>query len=402
MADRERSRTARARKRAKRSSGSSRGARLLWLVPFVLVASASPAATGDQVPLLPPRGVTDSYGFSIALGGGHVAVGEFGRYKTVYVFRRQGGLEAVLGTPQAGVGLFGVDLALEGDLLAVGSTKGVFLYERTQSGWVEGGLILGAARSLALCGDTMAVGDAAGSVKIYRQDPAGAWELEAEIVSPDVGDGFGNAVGLQRGTLVVGAPAGDAPGVSGNKGVGYVYRRVRRGHWEQEAVLAPTDVEDSSQFGRTVGIYDGWAVIGAFRADKLSRGAAFVYRRAGGLLSAPWVLEQKLLPRPYSSVTNAEQFGYSVAIGEEGLFVGAPTAAFRDVLGAGVVYHYEKKPGMLAPWVLEARIGAELPVLEGGFGFSLSTADGGFAVGAPGVAAGPVSPNGSAYHVEID
>lgn len=146
---------------------------------------------------------------------------------------------------------FGAAVALDGDRVAVSapqhSTSGgveagaVYVFARDGSGWTQHAQIVasdGAASdqfgtALALDGDVLAVGTrfkntpagvAAGSTYLFARSAAG-WSEQQQIVANDAaaGDQCGAAVALQGNTLVAGAPLADKA-EQRDAGTAYIWR----------------------------------------------------------------------------------------------------------------------------------------------------------------------------------
>jgi len=155
-------------------------------------------------------------------------------------------------------------------------------------------------------------------------------------------DRFGNALAIDGDTMVVGVPEEDsgASGVGGNEldnsrissGAAFVF--VREGAtWRQEAYLKSPAPDADDRFGTSVAISGDLIVVGAPEEDSNATGvsgnplnnaasqsgAAFVYRRSGGV----WLFEAYLKP---SNTVNGSvrKFGKAVAIDGTTIAVGAP------------------------------------------------------------------------------
>ena len=216
----------------------------------------------EAAKLLPSAGLSNgSFGNSVALSEDQstLVVGQPGRTNDLlsagfaFVFGHDvGGAdawgEADLLTPSDGVDrdLFGIDVAISGDTIAVGSPlsdpKGessgsVYLYERNTVDPDQWDLIvkLVAAdgdragrygRSVALDGDALVVGSVgdddsgsfSGSAYVHQRDEggSGAWGLVTKLVPYDSAESdiFGREVDLSGGTVIGGASGHDARGSS--------------------------------------------------------------------------------------------------------------------------------------------------------------------------------------------
>lgn len=164
-------------------------------------------------------------------------------------------------------------------------------------------------------------------------------------------DRFGEALAMDGDTMVVGVPEEDsgASGVGGDEldnsvissGAAFVF--VRDGAtWRQEAYLKSPAPDANDRFGKSVGISGDLIVVGAPEEDSnaigvggspsnnafAQSGAAFVYRRTGGV----WQFEAYL--KPSNTVEGAVgKFGQAVAIDGATIAVGAPE---EDGTGSGV------------------------------------------------------------------
>ncbi|TMQ19257.1 MAG: integrin [Deltaproteobacteria bacterium] len=147
--------------------------------------------------------------------------------------------------------------------------------------------------AIALSGDTLAVaatGEAsmatgvdgdhtddrapnAGAVYVFVRDGA-VWRQQAYLKASntDAGDRFGWSIGLSGDTLAVGAigEASSEPGINGNQGdnsapsSGAVYVFVRQGAaWNQQAYIKASNAERADQFGWSIALANDTLVVGA-------------------------------------------------------------------------------------------------------------------------------------------
>jgi len=163
--------------------------------------------------------------------------------------------------------------------------------------------------SLAWSDGVLAAGTYASKVHLLGEVPGG-WELQHTITGPATPPGFGQAVGLDGDTLVVGA---DASGASGGEiGKVYVYRYDGSG-WYLEASLLGEPVAQKS-FGRALAIQGDTLVVGAPDFGAFP-GEAYVYTRTG----TSWDSGELLVP---STPSNA--YGQAVALDGDTVLIGAP------------------------------------------------------------------------------
>lgn len=292
-------------------------------------------------------------------------------------------------TPGQG-GLFGAAVDVSGTT-AVVTSRGegaAHVYRNAGGGWVREARLLptGAAThfgwATAVDGDTALVSDVtgtapngvrSGTVAVFTRS-AGGWSRSATLApaTPAFGMQFGFAVALDGDTAVVGANSGMAPGVA------YVFTRTGGG-WRQTATLTAAGTTASHEFGHSVAVDGGTAVVGAPFSDAVTgfrTGAAYVFERGS---TGAWGSPTRIAP---SDLSPGAQFGRSVAVRDGTVVVGAPSADAPTVFTCGAAYVYGRSGG---GWARRAtlldRAGAQMD----GFGQSVAVAPGVVAVGAVGV-----------------
>ena len=232
----------------------------------------------------------------------------------VYVFERQGDTWEVsaklTGSPPQNGQLFGWNAAIDGDTIIVGGN-----------------------------GNTAERG---GVSYIFRRGPGG-WAQEALLQPPTSAkdDEFGFYVALDGDTAVIGAPRVSLNGSGEQDGVAFVYQRRPAG-WQQAARLLPSPMFTGAWFGSSITIEDDLIAVGAFHASPRGEdsGAVYLFHRQDD----DWALggfdrpaDEMLLAQ---ETTTGDWFGYSVALLDDTLLVGASR---RDhprlpVIGMGVAY----------------------------------------------------------------
>ena len=178
--------------------------------------------------------------------------------------------------------------------------------------------------SVSISGDTALIGacrdedfNYSGSAYIFRWNGS-SWVQEQKLVPSD-GDyatkNFGGSVSISGEYALIGAYQDDDKGSS--SGSAYVYR-WDGSSWIQIQKLVPSDGEASDNFGYSVSISGDHALIGAYKDDDngYSSGSAYIYRWNG----SSWVLEQKLLP---SDGNASDEFGISVSLSGGNALIGA-------------------------------------------------------------------------------
>jgi hypothetical protein len=226
--------------------------------------------------------------------------------------------------------LFGISVALEGDLLVVGAPE-----EDGESGGVNG--------------DDGNETPGSGAVYVFRYHDA-AWRQEAYLKAefPTVGDGFGRSVALENGEsgavrIAVGAwhdsnsAVGTNPkqrdSAAANSGAAYVFE-YRAGGWVQVSYLKPSNTDFADSFGETIALDGDTLVVGApleagavgkingdqANNDAFAAGAAYVF--AYDLDNDAWYQRSYLKP---STVAADQRFGNAVDVQGDTIVVGAFT-----------------------------------------------------------------------------
>lgn len=342
-------------------------------------------------------GYFDAFGTSVAVDGNTVVVGAVREDSSatgvnpgaaaeadnstvaagaVYVFERTGSVWSqdayIKASNSDSLDTFGSAVAIEGDTLLVGAA----LEDSSASGVNPGA---------AAEADNSANG--AGAVYVFARSGSG-WSQEAYVKasntdSGDVFDFFGGSLALSGDTMVVGAqqedsgatgvnpgPEGEADNNSSTSGAVYVYVRSGSG-WSQQAYLKASNTGENDYFGYSVAVSGDALVVGARKEDsgatgvnsgdiaeadnsETDAGAAYVFVRSGSV----W------FQHSYIKAANTGEFdlfGNSVAILDDGVFVGAaqessgatginpgPGAEADDsAFGAGAVYMLEGLPSPL-------------------------------------------------------
>ncbi len=259
----------------------------------------------------------DSFGVSIAMGRGLLVVGapyhNAGNLAAqtgaglVYVFNASSGtLLATVGNPNPEFyGFFGFSLALDNGLLVVGSPDPGHVYEyNASSGTLLETLTAPDTPSGAAFGYSVAIKSGmivvgapgyggcsgwAGRTYVFK---ASSGALLTTLSSPNeqdgVAGGFGESVSMSDGLLVVGAPCETVDGIL-QAGRAYVYR------FSSLALLSTLvspninlggQFEEDANFGWTVAIGEGLLVVGAPYENPDASGQAYVFRALSDALFA--------------------------------------------------------------------------------------------------------------------
>ncbi len=297
----------------------------------------------------------DKFGSSVAISGDYAIVGA-PEVDAAYIFVRNGGSwteQQKITASDAAVGdLFGHSVSISGDTAIVGATEtdysrgSVYIFVRSGTNWTEQQKITASDRgvfdkfghSVSISGDTVIVGalnhgDWAGSAYIFVRSGA-SWSEQQKIMASDgeSWDQFGSSVSISGGIAVVGTPNDDD-----RTGSAYIF--VRNGaNWAEEQKLIASDSASYDYFGHSVSISGNTAIVGAYKNDDTGRdsGSAYIFARSG----ASWTEQEKITA---SDATGSDYFGHSVSINGNTAIVGTPG---DDDLGSesGSVYIYDFAP----------------------------------------------------------
>lgn len=265
-------------------------------------------------------GKGDQFGAAVALDGDTLAVGapkeKVGR---VYVHRRnQGGADAwglvkiVVGASASNGDRFGTSVALEGNLLVVGSPND----------------------------DSVAAN--AGAAYVFERNLGGAdnWGQRKKLTAPDgmAADQCGTVVDVTGNSVVLGAARSDDGGIGAGKAYLYLSDLGGPDNWGFFKLMQSAPVVAGNQFGVSVAM-DGEALaIGAIGDDLMANngGAVSVYSRNLGGVDV-WGFVSKV---GASNASNNDIFGQAASLHGTTLVVGAPQT---DGAGSnsGSVYVFE-------------------------------------------------------------
>jgi FG-GAP repeat len=242
----------------------------------------------------------------------------------------------------AGDTKFAISVAISGDEAIVNAPApdsatfgNATIYRWADSRWEAGtsithiqtahdfGAYLG-CNPVAIEGDVVAIGIPSansnqGMVEVFRRTTEG-W-LQETILADEKGaasDGFGCAIAISNGEILVGAPG------KNGVGAGYVYSYDTI--WKLEKQLSAGGAMLGSNVGFSGAINGAEIVLGAPHAAS-DRGVAYVFKKSG----STWV-QMKLLSASDGAAN--DQFGASVAISNGTIVIGAP----EHMSGDGAAY----------------------------------------------------------------
>ena len=301
----------------------------------VFVFEQNVSGTWQQVQKLvaDDAGTSDYFGWSVSIENDEIAVGAplydvsgGTNQGAVYIFRSNSSgiwsqTQRIEASDAAGSDRFGWDVSLSGDWLLVGSPLA----------------------------DSPAANS--GAAYAFRRDSSGNW-IEQQKLSPgdlQSSDDFGWSVSISGNYAVVGTPFDDDTAGT-NQGSAYVFELDGANVWQQVAKLTPSNADAHDQFGWSVSISGGIAVVTSrLDTDTAYReGSAYVFERDG---SGNWHETFKVSnPNPGSN----DFFGMSVDISGEVMIVGAESDDSSGVTNAGAAYIYERESD--GSWTLQSEL----------------------------------------------
>ena len=329
-------------------------------------------------------GFFNGFGRSAAISGNTIIIGapfdsESGFFSgAVYVFAYDGTTwnqeDKLTASDSSPVDGFGLSLAIENDIILVGTARGgrAYVFRSDGSTWLEeaklpatddgSGTLERFGWSVAISGDTAVVGapgdsDAgpdSGSAYVFKFDGS-EWVQEAKLTASDAAasDEFGYSVAVSGDTVVVGAHKDADAGT--NSGSAYVFGFDGK-LWGEKAKLTASDAAADEEFGYTIALSGDTLVVGApFSTNEgISAGAAYVFKK----VENAWHEENKLTT---SDGSDGDQFGLSTAIDGKTLVVGSPLADVVDPndptqnlmvpdAGAAYAFVFNQPPVAVASW----------------------------------------------------
>ncbi len=255
----------------------------------------------------------------------------------------------LVGTAHAQKG-FGKSVLVSGDRIFVGEPDNlyrpgaVYVFRQADGEWVQETAITamdaemndGFGGSMAVEGDMLVVGSSgkdgeAGSAHVFEHMEDG-WMHRAVLTSDDAGpdDAFGMTVGLSDGAVFVGAPAADS-----SAGAAYVFEKDDNGMWMQAARLQGSEVKKGGRFGTAIAAAEGRAFAGAHGGDDAAGGVYLFERDAS---SGEWT-ESQLLKGRISE--EGDRYGASLDLMGDELLVGIPRFANRT--GGAIMYRRDEE-----------------------------------------------------------
>ena len=246
---------------------------------------------------------------------------------------------------------FGYSIAVHGDRAVIGTqnTAAVYVYERDPGTreWSqmarldysdEGQAISGfSERTVALDGNTLVVGSFATNNAFIYEYNGTDWILEQTITNSDTVDGerFGVSVAIEGTTVAVGADIGDAdPGFNNFTGAVYVFEKNPNSGWPENETnkVVASDATANDQFGWSVALAEDRLVVGAVEGNKL-----YVYTKN----TDSW---DEVLTPTYANAMPGDRIGHALAISGDSVIVGASNDdAYQTDGGSAAIIDLDEK-----------------------------------------------------------
>ncbi len=199
-------------------------------------------------------------------------------------------------------------------------------------------------------------GPDSGSVYVFQHDDRNWTQIDELAASNGSGfDYLGWSVDIEGDVIAAGATWADEPAFK--SGGVYIFRN--NNGWEEEALLAPTDLPSEANFGHSLDLSAERLIVGAPFIDGTvnAQGAAYIFAEADGV----WNLESTLMP----FVEGVNFAGASVAIDGNIALVGAPRDNSDGVSAGSVFVYINDSKGN---WTLVNRITPDEPEAYAYFG----------------------------------
>lgn len=282
---------------------------------------------------------------------------------------------------------FGLSLALSGDTLAVGSGEArAYVFVRTGAGWVEqqkleiAGLPSnsGFGTLLSLQDDTLVFGafsedspvQNAGALYVFVRS-GGVWSLQQRLQPADVAENDFNGIVLLSGdSLLLGSPLKD--GLQGA-----VYRFTRSGtRWTQQEKLTALDGQPRDGFGARLALDGNTLLVRALLhhgQPPYEKSAVYVFTRSG----SGFAQQQRIDLRAPGDLS---WIAYPTAISGDTFVVAAPWEE-ADGPKSGAAYVFTRSGGT---WTQAARLVPVDSASELRFGSAVAVSNDTLLIGSPG------------------
>lgn len=241
--------------------------------------------------------------------------------------------------------------------------------------------------SVAIDGDTLVVGARledevaknAGAAYVFDRNLGGANNFgqvtKLMATGGEAKDQFGHAVAVDGSTILVGARLADVGGR--NSGTAYVFDNVG-GTWTQTLELAPPALAKGDQYGFDVDVEGDLLLVGARKSNELEVDAGSVYlfdRNLGG--TDNFGIANQFFAQDANSF---DWFGFSVDLHGDTVAIGRPIRDGKN--RTGEVHVFQRNEGGPDVWGQVAQLTSPDAARKNQFGYSVALNDAGVFAGA--------------------
>ncbi|MDN3725492.1 T9SS type A sorting domain-containing protein [Aequorivita sp. SDUM287046] len=237
-------------------------------------------------------------------------------------------------TSEAKLGMNPTSLDVEGNTIVAGApgenvwTGSVYVFKREAGMWIEAQKIFSPTPQtsdvfgvgVALSGDYLVVGanevdGRKGAAYIYLKNGNGQFEYVQTVMASDASNDsfFGTAVSISGDQMVIGAY-----GATAEQGAAYIFERNAQGIWTEVQKITGNSSSESTHFGWCTDMQQNHIVVSAPHLFGMEEGEVYFYKRNG---SGTWMEDQMIQG---NDTAGEDFFGWSVAIHQDGIIVGAP------------------------------------------------------------------------------
>lgn len=331
----------------------------------------------QQIIECPDETFNAEFGAAVGISGGWAVVGASVDFSyqgedpgAAYMFHRENNqwvFNTELIPSEAGLGLYGAGVAMDGEFVVVASggvesymgTRApgrAFIFKREDNTWVEQQKLMPSdsaeydyfGSSVEIDKNVMIIGadrglyggNDHGAAYIFRTNGQ-QWNEEDILTDTATNTRMGSAVSVSGNYVIVGAYGTDDQ--EWDAGAVYVYHKdpLTEDSWQLDAKLVSADPRAFDHFGKSVAINGHFAVVSAWWKDVAgsNSGAAYLYKLEGDI----WTEKLELIAGDASS---SDRFGSNVALGNGLIMVSSETAAYLyETCSASLV----ADPQILAP-----------------------------------------------------
>jgi hypothetical protein len=207
----------------------------------------------------------------------------------------------------------------------------------------------------------------ADATSVFKKNSCGQYEQVSKLVASDeAANGFGSAVVVADGMVVVGATWAD--GLKTSSGAIYVFEKNSCQLYEQTSKLEASDGATSDRFGNVVAAAHGMLVVGAWGKGSYS-GSAYVFEKNS---TGQYEQVSKLVA---SDGAGNDRFGRAVAVVADGMVVVGAYLSNGIGSDSGSVYVF-KKNNSTGKYEQVSKLVASDGAANDQFGNAVAAADG--------------------------